>query len=202
MSDKGWCHMTAPVHTLVVEDEPIVARDLERLLKGFGHKVVGSVRSGAQAIKKAIETGPDLILMDISLRGDIDGIEAARTIQARMETAIVFLTACAGSDVLERVKATGPYAYLIKPVSSQDLKIAVEKALTVRRQALRPVSLVAGLAGLFLLGAARPLAYGQFVFLTIAFGCLTYAFVVNDFSVLYVAQHSNLIIDAVAISAE
>ena len=89
---------------LIGEDEILLAKELEKALQRAGYQVVGRVTSGEEVLRTAAETQPDLILMDIKLKGKIDGIEAAEAIRSRMETAIVYLTAHTASDVFERGK--------------------------------------------------------------------------------------------------
>jgi two-component system, cell cycle sensor histidine kinase and response regulator CckA len=114
---------------LIVEDELLLADDIAQLLKGLGHEVVSIVSSGEEAIKKADETCPDLVIMDIVLSGQIDGIEAAGCIKSQVETGIVYLTAHSKKDLFERAKLTEPFAYLSKPVSPEELEGTVEMAL-------------------------------------------------------------------------
>lgn len=114
---------------LIVEDELILADDMAQLLRSWGHEVVSIVASGEEAIRKADETSPDLVLMDIMLSGRMDGIEAAGWIKSQIEAAIVYLTAHSKKDLFERAKVTEPFAYLSKPVSPQELEGAVEMAL-------------------------------------------------------------------------
>jgi PAS domain S-box-containing protein len=114
---------------LIVEDETIVAMDIAVTLRRLGFDVVGMAGSGAAAIESARATKPDLILMDIRLRGTMDGIEAATAIQRERPTPIVFLTAHADIDTLERSKAAAPHGYLVKPFDERGLQRAVEIAL-------------------------------------------------------------------------
>ncbi len=114
---------------LVVEDDGIVAADIERRLKKFGYFVSGSVSHGRKAIEKVEKLNPDLVLMDIVLKGDMDGIEAAEIIQARLETPVIYITAHADEKRIERAKGTNPFGYIIKPFRDRDLKITIEMAL-------------------------------------------------------------------------
>ncbi|MBI5249579.1 MAG: PAS domain S-box protein [Desulfomonile tiedjei] len=114
---------------LIVEDELILADDIAHLLKSWGHEVVSIVSSGEEAIRKADETCPDLVLMDIVLEGQMDGIEAAGYIKSQVEAAIVYLTAHSKKDLFERAKITEPFGYLSKPVSPEELEGTVEMAL-------------------------------------------------------------------------
>ena len=114
---------------LIVEDERLVANALSRNLEGLGYQVVSAVASGEDALKKAEETRPDLVLMDIRLEGEMDGIQAAGLITARFNIPIIFVTAYADRNVLAKAKVTGPYGYLIKPISKRELHSALEIAL-------------------------------------------------------------------------
>ncbi len=114
---------------MIVEDEAIICKDIEVNLENIGYEVVASSQTGQEAIDKAEEYCPDLILMDIQLKGKMDGIEAADIIQSSFSIPIIFLTAFAGKEKLERAKQTMPFGYLLKPVQYQNLKIAIEMAL-------------------------------------------------------------------------
>ena len=114
---------------LIVEDEPIVAKDLERSLRGMGYAVAGIVGSARKAIDSAGALRPDLALMDIRLEGGSDGIEAAGTIRRRFGIPIVFLTAYADEKTLKRAKEIGPFGYLTKPFGDRELQTAIGIAL-------------------------------------------------------------------------
>ncbi len=115
---------------LVVEDEIILSKDLERRLKAQGYEVVGKTDSGEEAVRIAEETKPDLVLMDIKLSDEMDGIDAARRIRDQLDTAIVYLTGYSErSDLFDRAKATEPYAFVSKPISSLDLARTIAMAL-------------------------------------------------------------------------
>lgn len=114
---------------LIVEDEIMLAKELARDLRRSGYDVVARVTTGEEAVRKAEETPPDLILMDIKLAGEMDGIEASALISARLDAAIIYLTAHTAADVFERAKLTEPHAYLTKPISPQELGRTVEMAL-------------------------------------------------------------------------
>ncbi|MFC1833101.1 PAS domain S-box protein [Thermodesulfobacteriota bacterium] len=118
---------------LIVEDEVMLAKELARGLKKSGYEVVGNVSTGEEAVQKAEEKLPDLILMDITLEGEMDGIETANQIRSSLDTAIIYLTAHTATDVFDRAKITEPYAYLTKPVSPQELGRTVEMALYKRQ---------------------------------------------------------------------
>ncbi len=113
---------------LIVEDEFIIAKDIETSLENMGYKVCAVVSSGEKAIAKVKREKPDLVLMDIVLKGSIDGIEAARQIRSLFKIPIVYLTAYADQNTLDRAKITEPYGYLIKPFNDKELNTAIEMA--------------------------------------------------------------------------
>ena len=114
---------------LVVEDENIVALDIKNRLKKLGYTVAGRAATGQAAIDKAGETQPDLVLMDIRLKGDMDGIEAAKQIRDRFGIPVIYLTAYSDETTLQRAKITEPYGYLIKPFEDRDLHTTIGMAL-------------------------------------------------------------------------
>ncbi len=116
---------------LIVEDENIIAYEIKLCLQKMGHTVAAIVNQGEEAIKKAEELSPNIILMDIQLRGKMDGIEAADIIQSRFGIPVIFLTAFHDDERLERAKITRPYGYVLKPYEQRELKIAIEMALYV-----------------------------------------------------------------------
>jgi hypothetical protein len=119
---------------LIVEDEEIVAFDIESTLKGLGYAVPAIVSSGEDAIAYAAKIQPDLVLMDIMLKGSMDGIEAANEIRSHFKIPVVYLTAHADLSTLERAKITEPFGYLLKPFEEKELQTAIEIALS-RHQA-------------------------------------------------------------------
>ncbi len=114
---------------LVVEDEGITAEDIKDYLIGLGHDVLGICSTGEDAIEKARELAPDLVLMDIMLAGVTDGIQAAEIIREQYGIPVVYLTAYSDPQTLARAKVTEPYGYILKPFDQRDLQIAVEIAL-------------------------------------------------------------------------
>jgi CheY-like chemotaxis protein len=114
---------------LVVEDEHIVAMGIKKMLKSLGYTVTGVASSGEDAISKAESTFPDVVLMDIMLKGDIDGVEAAKEIRERFDIPVVYLTAYSDNNILERAKRTEPFGYIIKPFDEKDLYSNIEVAL-------------------------------------------------------------------------
>ncbi|MDB9377493.1 response regulator, partial [Nodularia sphaerocarpa] len=117
------------VRILVVEDEVIVARTIANQLNQLGYMVTGKASSGEVAIAKALETKPQLVLMDIILKGNMDGITAAASIREQLDIPVIFLTAYGDDKTLQRAKLTQPFGYVVKPFTSKDLRIAVEIGL-------------------------------------------------------------------------
>ncbi len=117
------------VRILVVEDELIVAKDIKNTLNDMGYNVCDIVTSGEEAIKKTNKLKPDLVLMDIVLGDEIDGVNAAKKIKDRFNIPIIYLTAYADDTILERAKITEPFGYIIKPFEENDLKSTIDIAL-------------------------------------------------------------------------
>ena len=114
---------------LVVEDETLVAMAIETCLKSLGHKVAASAASGEEAVRKAVALDPDLILMDIHLRGQLDGIEAASRITQALNIPIVYLTAHSDDETLVRARTTEPYGFVLKPFDEKVLKAVIQMTL-------------------------------------------------------------------------
>jgi DNA-binding LytR/AlgR family response regulator len=117
------------INVLVVEDESIVSKDIQHSLKKLGYNVVGASSTGDKAIELAGEERPDIILMDIMLKGDMNGIEAAEQIKELYSIPIVFLTAYADESTLSKAKITEPYGYILKPFKEIDLHTTIEMAV-------------------------------------------------------------------------
>jgi DNA-binding response OmpR family regulator len=115
---------------LVVEDEVVVAQDIRRTLIGLGYKVSATVATGEGALREAEICPPDLVLMDINLKGPLDGVGTAARLQEKHGVPIVFLTAHADDVTLARVKRTLPYGYIIKPFAGRELRTSIEIALS------------------------------------------------------------------------
>ncbi len=114
---------------LVVEDESIVAMGIKHKLQNLGHSVVDMVATGEDAIKSARENHPEIILMDIVLKGEIDGIEATQIIRKKQDIPVIYLTAYADEEMLSRAKVTEPYGYIIKPFKSSEINANIEMAI-------------------------------------------------------------------------
>lgn len=122
-----------PTSILLVEDEGIVARDLEETLQRMGYRVVGIASEGSQAVRMAEQLAPELVVMDVSLRGEIDGIQAACMIQERLPLPVIFLTGHSDPQTLQRAVLTGPLGYLLKPFQEVELRCAIEVAIHKHR---------------------------------------------------------------------
>src|SRR6516164_9194303 len=114
---------------LVVEDEGIVAQDIRNRLTRHGYTVVGVVETGADAVRLTAELRPDLVLMDIHLKGPMDGVEAAEHIRANWQIPVVYLTAYADDATLRRARVTEPFGYILKPFEERELPTILEMAL-------------------------------------------------------------------------
>ncbi|TIH19967.1 hybrid sensor histidine kinase/response regulator [Marinifilum sp. JC120] len=114
---------------LVVDDEKIVNLDIQATLRRLGYIIAGSAGAGREAIDKAEATQPDLVIMDIKLQGEMDGIEAANAIIRKFDIPIVFLTAFSDEKTLGRAKLSGPFGYLLKPFEERELRSSIEIAL-------------------------------------------------------------------------
>lgn len=129
---------------LIVEDEKIISLDLQRRLEKFEYNVVGLCTTGTEAVEKTGELLPDIILMDIMLAGDVDGIDAAKLIKDQYQIPVIFLTAYADEKTLERAKMAEPFGYILKPFKEKELYTTIDIALykhkvdkTLKRQERR-----------------------------------------------------------------
>jgi len=127
-SQKRTWNASAPV-IYIVEDESLIALDLQERLKRLKYRVCAVSASGEEAVERVGEMCPDLVLMDIRLKGEMDGIDAARVIQSRHDIPVVFLSAYAEEKTLERARITEPYGYVLKPVQDRELDINIQIAL-------------------------------------------------------------------------
>lgn len=114
---------------LIVEDESIVAKDIQQTLEKLGYNVLGTLSEGEKAIEFVKTTVPDLIFMDIMLKGDMTGTETASQIHKDLSVPIIYLTAYADKDTLSKAKITQPHGYIIKPFKEVEIRTAVEIAL-------------------------------------------------------------------------
>lgn len=118
---------------MIVEDETIIAMEIEDRLNKLGYEVPLVTTTGEDAVINALELQPDLILMDIMLRGKMDGVEAAAKIGKKSDIPVIFLTANTDAKTIERAKVTQPYGYLIKPFEEQELKTSIEISIYKNR---------------------------------------------------------------------
>lgn len=119
----------AKARILVVEDEGIIAEDIQMSLRDLGYDVFAVVSTGEEAVRTAEASRPDLVLMDVVLQGEMDGIEAANRIRSSLGVPLIYLTAYADDKMLERAKITEPFGYLIKPFRDRELHSTIEMAL-------------------------------------------------------------------------
>jgi PAS domain S-box-containing protein len=117
------------INILLVDDEKIITMHLEELLTNMDYSIVGTASTGAEAVQKARELRPDLILMDIIMPGEMTGIDAAEEIKNEMRIPVIFLSAFADDKLVEKAKLSEPYSYIIKPFQGQELKAAIEIAI-------------------------------------------------------------------------
>jgi CheY-like chemotaxis protein len=118
-----------PARVLIVEDEWIVAADLRTRVEQLGYQVLDVAYAGAEAITKALSLRPDLLLLDIQLRDDLTGIQVAEAVLERLDIPIIFVTAYADRETLQRAQHVGPSGYLLKPFEESELSTAMELAL-------------------------------------------------------------------------
>ncbi len=131
------------INILIVEDELLIAKNLSQKLEKLGYKIADIVSSGADAIQRAGEIKPDLILMDIVIKGEIDGIETAGIIHQELEIPIIYTTAYADDETLQRAENTGSYGYLLKPFKERELHATIKIALSKHQEAVRMQKLIA-----------------------------------------------------------
>ena len=124
--------MDPPARVIIVEDESITALHIARQLRRLGYEVVALARSGPQAIEHALTHHPQVVLMDIQLQGAMDGIDAARYIQASAPIPIVYMSANADATTLERIQATQPAGFVPKPIHYPTLHALLQHGLSGR----------------------------------------------------------------------
>ena len=137
--------MTLPANILVVEDDTHVATVLEARLSSFGYHVCDIARTGPAAVRMAVEQSPDLILMDILLEGDMNGVEAAELIHNQKDIPIVFVTCLSDQVLLERAVNANAYGYILKPYDNAELRYTIEIALIKYRATKERERLIADL---------------------------------------------------------
>ncbi len=122
------------VRILIIEDEILTGETLRRTLLKAGHAPLGPAATLDEAVALANQTPPDIILADVHLEGDGDGIQAARLLQRHFDCEVIYLTAYSNTETVERAKLTGPVTYLLKPCSAAQVSIAVEMAIQHRER--------------------------------------------------------------------
>jgi PAS domain S-box-containing protein len=123
----------AAARILIVEDDRVVARDIAQQMSSAGHTVVGVTTCGEEALSIAEDTAPDLVLMDVRLEGELDGIDTARLLRENLNLPVVFLTAYADEETVRRATVTEPFGYVLKPFDDTQLRTVVEMALYKHR---------------------------------------------------------------------
>ena len=131
------------INILIVEDELLIAKNLYQKLEKLGYQIADIVSSGADAIQRAGEMKPDLILMDIVIKGDIDGIETAARIHQELDIPIIYTTAYADEETLQRAENTGSYGYLLKPFKEREIHATIKIALSKHQEAVRMKKIIA-----------------------------------------------------------
>lgn len=121
-------------NVMIVEDEKNVAMDIKCSLENLGYTVTAIAASSEAALKKVAETQPDLVLMDIQLKGEIDGVKTAEQIRRSFNIPVIYLTANADNNTLQRAKVTEPYGYILKPLEEKELNISIEMAIYKHKQ--------------------------------------------------------------------
>jgi len=121
--------MATPLSIVIVEDECIAAEDIRRRLVSWGYRVPAVVATGEEAITLAEQVRPDLVLMDIHLKGRMDGVEAAECIRARLNVPVIYATASNDNETMMRAGAAGPFAVINKPYDDLEIRAAIELAL-------------------------------------------------------------------------
>jgi len=119
----------AEARILVVEDESIISLQIRTMVRTMGYSVCGSASSGQEAIDKARELRPDLALIDVILKGTMDGIEAAERIHGYFNTPVIFISGCFDNETFERARGIGQFAYLNKPFTERELDAAIKMTL-------------------------------------------------------------------------
>ncbi len=117
------------INVLIVEDEPIIASDIEMTLKNDDYSIAGIAHSSTKAIDLLHRTSPDIVLLDIAIQGDKDGIEIAHLINEKYKLPIIYITSFSDRETLERAKSTLPYGYIVKPFKDRDIISAIEMAV-------------------------------------------------------------------------
>ncbi|UXP31547.1 response regulator [Reichenbachiella agarivorans] len=127
------------LRVLIVEDELIIARDLQDILKSQGHQVIGIARTAQKALEILKQETPDLILLDIYIKGEQDGIWVAKYLNDHYEIPFLFITSHSDPSTLEEAMQTQPCGYLLKPFEEDDVKVSVQMAVTIHQNRLQEI---------------------------------------------------------------
>jgi PAS domain S-box-containing protein len=125
------------IRILIVEDESLVARDIENMIMSLGYEASGIANTGDEAVEKAARSRPDLVLMDVIIKGNLDGIAAAEKIWDSFHIPVIYVTAYADEQTLKRAKTTEPFGYILKPFDERELKVAIEMAFYKSQMGLK-----------------------------------------------------------------
>jgi len=120
---------TAKANIMVVEDEGVVSIDIQNMLRKAGYNIAAVAYRGEEAVKKAELSNPDLVLMDIGLKGEIDGIEAAKRIRDSLQIPVVFLTGFADQVTVAKAQEVNPSGFIIKPINEEELQKTLDEIL-------------------------------------------------------------------------
>ncbi len=153
-------------NVLIVEDESIVALEIENYVSDLGYRVVGSVSNAKSALEIAIKEDVTLILMDVRIKGDIDGIECAKSIKEMKNIPIIYISAFSDDETLERAIETKPSSYLVKPFNRQELKVAMTVASNSYESNLIVGDVVVDYEFSFDTQAKELILYGEMIHLT------------------------------------
>jgi DNA-binding NarL/FixJ family response regulator len=126
-----------PARILIVEDQAIIAQGLSRGLRALGHEIVGVAHNGRDGVRAAAELNPELVLTDIGLGDGIDGIEMASAIHECKTIPVIFMTAFADAEMLERAMKTSPYGYILKPFEIRQVEATIRVALCRRVEEMK-----------------------------------------------------------------
>ena len=132
---------------LIVEDDDAIAETLSEALEELEYNVAAAVTNGADAIAHVRENTPDIVLMDIEIMGDIDGVQTTKEILLACDVPVIYLTGWTDDKTLDRVKKTNPYGYIVKPFEVTDLKVAIELALYKHEVEVRKEKMISELQG-------------------------------------------------------
>ncbi|AEG18159.1 response regulator [Methanobacterium paludis] len=125
---------------LIVEDEMILAMSMKQELMNLDYNIVDVVDTGEKAIKSANELKPDLIMMDITLKGKMDGIESAKQINENLDIPIIYMTAYSNDDVLNRIIKTKTYGYLCKPFEKEEMNTAIKTIISKHKSRIEIIN--------------------------------------------------------------